>query len=322
MNRNSKIYIAGHTGLVGSAILRCLKKQGYLNFITRTHKELDLTDQKATADFFSKEKPEYVFLAAAKVGGIVPNITLPAQFLYENMQITANIIHQSYLNGVKKLLYLGSSCIYPKNARQPMKEEVLLAGYPEPTNEPYVIAKISAIKMCQSYNRQYGTNFIAVMPASLYGPGDHFDPEKSHVLPTLLRKFHEAKIQNKKEVIAWGTGKPRREFLYIDELAEGCAFMMKNFNPTKSQNEKGPIYLNIGPGKDISIRELANLIKKMIGFKGNIVWDKSKPDGVYRKLLNVEKINKLGWKYKIQLEDGLKKTYAWYLKSIKNGKSI
>lgn len=320
MNRNSNIYIAGHTGLVGSALLRCLKKQGYSNFVTRTHKELDLTDQKATADFFSKEKPEYVFLAAAKVGGIVPNITLPAQFLYENMQMTTNIIHQSYLHGVKKLLYLGSSCIYPKNARQPMKEEALLAGYPEPTNEPYVIAKISAIKMCQSYNRQYNKNFIAAMPASLYGPGDHFNLENSHVLPTLLRKCHEAKTQNKKEIIAWGSGKPRREFLYIDELAEGCIFMMKNFNPTKAQNEKGPIYLNIGPGEDISIRELADLIKKVIGFKGKIIWDKSKPDGVYRKLLNVEKINKLGWKYKIRLEDGLKKTYAWYLKSLENGK--
>lgn len=318
MNKNSKIYVAGHTGLVGSSILETLKKQGYKNFITRTHGQLDLVNQKTTAEFFAKEKPEYVFMAAAKVGGIIPNMTLPAQFIYENMQMTTNVIHQSYINGVKKLLYLGSSCIYPKDAKQPMKEECLLSGYPEPTNEPYVVAKISAVKMCQSYNRQYGTNFIVAMPASLYGPGDHFDLEKSHVLPTLLRKFHEAKTQNKKEVVVWGTGKPKRELLYISELAEGCILIMNNFNPTKKQNEKGEILLNIGPGEDIAIKDLAQLIKRVVGFKGKIVWNKSRPDGVYRKLLDTTKIQKFGWRHKINLEEGIGKTYDWYVNNIDN----
>jgi len=315
MKKNSKIYVAGHKGLVGSAILRTLKGRGYINFVTRTHKQLDLTDQKAVAVFFSKEKPEYVFLAAAKVGGIMSNILQPAQFLYENAQITNNIIHHSYLNGVKKLLFLGSSCIFPKDSPQPMKEEYLLSGYPESTNESYVIAKIVGIKMCQSYNRQYRTNFIAAMPSSLYGANDSFQPKKSHVLPALIKKFHEAKIKNKKEVVAWGTGRPRREFLHIDDLAEACLFLMKKFKPTKEQNERGEVFMNIGPGEDISIKELAKMVKRVVGFKGKIVWDRSKPDGVYQKVLNVNRAHKLGWRHKTDLEEGIKITYKWFIEN-------
>ena len=304
MNSYSKIYIAGHMGLVGSAIVRALKKQGYDNLILRTHSELDLLDQKATADFFKKEKPEYVFLAAAKVGGIMANKTYPADFIYQNLQIQNNIIHHSYLNGVKKLLFLGSSCIYPKLARQPIREEHLLTGELEPTNEPYAVAKIAGIKMCQTYNRQYGTNFISVMPTNLYGPNDNFDLENSHVLPAMIRKFHEAKISNQNEVVVWGTGAARREFLHVDDLADACVFLMNNYDDSE--------VINIGTGEDVSIKELAEMIKKITGFTGEIVWDASKPDGTPRKLLDVSRLHNLGWKHQINLPDGILSTYEFY----------
>ncbi len=304
MNKNSKIYVAGHRGLVGSAIVRGLIKQGYNNLITRTRQELDLLDSVAVADFFQKEKPEYIFLAAAKVGGILANNTYPANFIYENLTIQNNIIHNAYLNKAKKLLFLGSSCIYPKFAKQPIKEEYLLTGELEPTNKPYAIAKIAGIIMCESYNRQYKTNFISVMPTNLYGPGDNFDLKASHVLPALIRKFHEAKINNKKEVEVWGTGSPKREFLHVDDLADACIFLMNNYDDSE--------IVNIGTGKDISIKELAELIKDIVGFKGKIVWDTSKPDGTPRKLLDVSRLHKLGWKHKISLKEGIKMTYKWY----------
>lgn len=312
MEKTSKIYVAGHRGLVGSAIVRRLQSEGYNNLILKTHIELDLLDQKAVTDFFVTEKPEYVFLAAAKVGGIMANNTYPAQFIYENLQIQNNIIHNAYLNGVKKLLFLGSSCIYPRECPQPMKEEYLLTGLLEPTNEPYALAKIAGIKMCQSYNRQYGTNFIAVMPTNLYGPGDNFDLNNSHVLPALIRKFHEAKMRGDKEVVAWGTGSPRREFLYVDDMTDGCLFLMNNFNPTKEQNEKGEIFFNLGTGKDITIEELTEIIKNTVGFTGDIVWDDTKPDGMPVKLQNMTRMHDLGWKHKIELEEGLKNMYEWY----------
>lgn len=304
MNKNSKIYVAGHRGLVGSAIIRNLIKQGYNNLITKTRQELNLLDTQAAAEFFKKEKPEYIFLAAAKVGGIMANKTYPAQFIYENLQIQNNIIHQSYLNGVKKLLFLGSSCIYPRECPQPIKEEYLLTGPLEPTNEPYAIAKIAGIKMCQSYNREYGTNFISVMPTNLYGPNDNFDLANSHVLPALIRKFHEAKINSSESVKVWGTGNPKREFLHVDDLATACVFLMNNYDSSE--------IINIGTGIDILIRELVEIIKNIIGFKGKIKWDTTKPDGVSRKLLDVSKIHKLGWKHKINLEEGIKMTYEWY----------
>ncbi|KKS97845.1 MAG: NAD-dependent epimerase/dehydratase [Candidatus Giovannonibacteria bacterium GW2011_GWA1_43_15] len=291
-------------GLVGSAIVRALKKQGYDNLILRTHSELDLLDQKATADFFKKEKPEYVFLAAAKVGGIMANKTYPADFIYQNLQIQNNIIHHSYLNGVKKLLFLGSSCIYPKLARQPIREEHLLTGELEPTNEPYAVAKIAGIKMCQTYNRQYGTNFISVMPTNLYGPNDNFDLENSHVLPAMIRKFHEAKISNQNEVVVWGTGAARREFLHVDDLADACVFLMNNYDDSE--------VINIGTGEDVSIKELAEMIKKITGFTGEIVWDASKPDGTPRKLLDVSRLHNLGWKHQINLPNGILSTYEFY----------
>lgn len=316
MQKNSKIYIAGHRGLVGSALIRKMQDEGYTNLILRTHSELDLLSQSAVADFFEKEKPEYVFLAAAKVGGILANNTYPAQAIYENLQIQNNIIHQSYLNGVTKLLFLGSSCIYPKLCPQPMKEEYLLTGSLEPTNEPYALAKISGIKMCQSYNRQYGTNFIATMPTNLYGPNDNFDLKNSHVLPALIRKFHEAKIKGEKEVVAWGTGSPKREFLHVDDMADGCLFLMNNFNPTQEQNENGGIFMNLGVGEDISIKELTELVKKIVGFEGEVIWDSSKPDGTPQKLLDMTKMNSLGWKAQISLESGLKSVYGWYVKNI------
>lgn len=318
MQKNSKIYVAGHKGLVGSALVRKLQSEGYTNFVFRSFSELDLTDQKTTADFFASEKPEYVFLAAAKVGGVLANNNFPAQFIYENLQIQNNIIHNSYLNGVKKLLFLGSSCIYPRESAQPMKEEYLLTGLLETTNEPYAIAKIAGIKMCQSYNRQYGTNFIAVMPTNLYGSGDNFDLNNSHVIPALIRKFHEGKINNAYEVEVWGTGRARREFLFVDDMADGCLFLMNNFNPTKDQNERGEIFFNLGTGIDLNIDELAGLIKKVIGFEGKIKFDHSKPDGTPQKLLDVSKINSLGWKYKIELEEGLRMAYQWYNEHAKN----
>jgi len=313
MEKTSKIYVAGHRGLVGSAIVRKLQAEGYNNLVLRTHTELDLLNQQAVIDFFAKEKPEYVFLAAAKVGGILANNTYPADFIYQNLQIQNNIIHQSYLNGVKKLLFLGSSCIYPRECPQPMKEEYLLTGLLEPTNEPYALAKIAGIKMCQSYNRQYGTNFIAVMPTNLYGEGDNFDLQNSHVLPALIRKFHEAKIKGEKEVVAWGTGSPRREFLYVDDMADGCLFLMNNFNPSKELNEQGDIFFNLGTGTDVAIKELTEIVKHVVGFKGEILWETTQPDGTPQKLQDINKMQALGWQAKINLIEGIKKTYDWYV---------
>jgi GDP-L-fucose synthase len=307
MNPSSKIYIAGHTGLVGSAILQCLQSQGYNNLIFRTHVELDLEIQKDVADFFEKERPECVFLAAAKVGGIYANNTYPADFIYNNLIIQANFIHSAYKYGVKKLLFLGSSCIYPRLAPQPMKEEYLLTGLLEPTNEPYALAKIAGIKMCQAYNRQYGTNFISVMPTNLYGPNDNYDLMDSHVLPALIRRFHEAKIQEFPFMEVWGTGTPRREFMYSLDMAEACIFLMENY-------DSGDI-INIGTGEDITIRELADLISEVIGYKGEIRWDNTKPDGTPQKLLDVSRLHRLGWKHKTSIKDGLRLTYQDFLKT-------
>jgi len=315
MEKDSKIYIAGHTGMVGSAIVRKLKEEGYLNLVLLTSKELDLINQQSVIDFFEKEKPEYVFLAAAKVGGIEANNTYRAQFLYENLMIQNNVIHQSYVHGVKKLLFLASSCIYPKLAPQPIKEAYLLTGKPEPTNEPYSIAKIAGVKMCENYNRQYGCDFISVMPTNLYGPNDNYDLETAHVLPALLRKFHEAKMQEEKMVGArsepvdarsepvelWGSGNPLREFLHVDDLAEACSHLMQTY--------RGNTSVNIGTGKDISIKELAELIKEIVGYKGEIIWNKDKPDGTPRKLLDVSLIHSLGWKHTIELKEGILEVY-------------
>ena len=304
MEKDSKIYIAGHRGLVGSAIVRTLKKQGYTNLILQTHKELDLLEQKAVLNFFFKEKPEYVFLAAAKVGGIMANQTYPGDFIRENLLIQLSIIESAHIAKVKKLLFLGSSCIYPKMAPQPIKEEYFLTGELEETNKAYAVAKIAGIIMCQSYNKQYDTNFISVMPTNLYGQGDNFNLENSHVLPALIRKFHEAKKDNKKEVVLWGTGSPKREFLHVDDLAESCVFLMIDYNDSE--------IINIGTGADLSISELAEKIKKVVGFNGKIVFDKTKPDGTPRKLLDVSRINSLGWKHSIELDEGLSMTYEWY----------
>jgi len=324
MQKNSKIYIAGHRGLVGSAIVKSLKKKGYTNLIYKTHKELDLMNQLAVEDFFQREKPEYVILAAAKVGGIVANNTYRADFIYENLQIQNNVIHQSYLNGVKKLLFLGSTCIYPKNCPQPMKEEYLLTSELEYTNEPYAIAKIAGIKMCESYNLQYGTNFISVMPTNLYGPNDNFDLETSHVLPALIRKIHEAKLNEEKEVEIWGSGKPRREFLYSEDMADACVFLMENIDfkdivtarhsqlDWESNKEIRNTHINIGTGIDISIQELAETIKTVVGYKGKFYFNTSKPDGTMVKLTDPSKLNALGWKHTTGLEDGIKKMYKWY----------
>lgn len=304
MNKDSKIYVAGHKGLVGSAIMRKLQQEGYTNIITRTHKELDLTNQAQTQEFFEKEKPEYVFLAAAKVGGIHANNTYPADFAYINTMIESNVIKASYDYDVKKLLFLGSSCIYPKLCPQPIKEEYLLTGPLEKTNEAYAIAKIAGLKMCQYFNRQYGTNYISVMPTNLYGPNDNFDLETSHVLPALIRKFHEAKINNKPYVEVWGTGTPRREFLHVDDLADAVIYLMNNYD----ENEP----LNIGTGKDITIKELAELIKEIVGYEGEIKFDTTKPDGTPRKLLDVSRLHATGWKHKIELREGIQSTYEWF----------
>lgn len=305
MKTTSKIYVAGHRGLVGSALVRTLKSQGYDNLVLKTREELDLINQKATADFFVSEKPEYVFLAAAKVGGIIANSKYQANFIYENLTIQNNIIHNAYLNGVKKLLFLGSSCIYPKNCRQPIKEEYLFGGELEQTNKPYAIAKIAGIIACQSYNRQYENNFISVMPTNLYGPNDNFDLENSHVLPALIRKFYEAKLSGKNNVVLWGSGNPKREFLHVDDLAEACLFLMNNYDDSE--------IINIGTGEDILIKELAEIIKIIIGFEGKIFWDTTKPDGTARKLLDVSKIHQLGWRHRIGLEDGVKAAFNWFL---------
>jgi GDP-L-fucose synthase len=308
MRKNVRIYVAGHRGLVGSAILRKLRAEGYSNLLVRTHKELDLMRQAEVEAFFKTEKPEYVFLAAAKVGGILANNTYPAEFIYQNLLIQSHVIHNAYRAGVKKLLFLGSSCIYPRDCPQPMKEEYLLSGKLEPTNEPYAIAKIAGIKMCQSYNRQYGTKFVSVMPTNVYGPGDNFDLETSHALPALIRKFHEAKESDKKSVTVWGTGTPRREFLHVDDLADACLFLMKHYD----ENEM----INIGVGNDITLRELAELIKDIVGFRGDIRYDRSKPDGTPRKLLDVGKLEAFGWQPKISLREGIEMTYRWYKEKV------
>jgi GDP-L-fucose synthase len=301
MEATSKIFIAGHRGMVGSAILRKLDREGYLNLLTRTSSELDLKDQQAVADFFTKEKPEYVFLAAAKVGGIIANDTFRADFLYENLSIQNNVIHQSYLNGVKKLMFLGSSCIYPKHAPQPLKEEYLLTGLLEKTNEPYAIAKIAGIKMCEAYRAQYGCNFISLMPTNLYGFNDNYHPQNAHVLPALIRKFHEAKSSSADHVVILGTGSPMREFLFSDDLANACYFLMKNYNEAD--------IINVGTGEELTIKDLALLIKKVIGFEGDLVFDLSRPDGTPRKLLDVSKLHSKGWKHEIKLEEGIRMVY-------------
>ncbi len=315
MNKNAKIYIAGHRGLVGSALMRQLQTQGYSNIVTRTHSEVDLTNQTLVAEFFAAEQPEYVILAAAKVGGIYANSTYPAEFIQENLAIQSNVIHQASLAGVKRLLFLGSSCIYPRDCPQPIKEEYLLTGPLEPTNRPYALAKIAGIEMCWSYNRQYGTQFLAMMPTNLYGPGDNYHPENSHVIPAMIRKFHEAKINNQDAVTIWGTGTPKREFLYSDDMAEACVLMMnlndEQFKPllAADRNDGLPPLLNLGSGNDLTIAELANLIKEVVGFEGEIVLDSTKPDGTMRKLMDSARLNQLGWGVKMQLKDGLTSAY-------------
>lgn len=345
MRKDAKIYIAGHRGLVGSAILQNLKDKGYHNLITKTHNELDLTEQTAVTDFFKHEKPDYVFLAAAKVGGIVANNNYRADFIYQNMMIQNNVIHHSYLNGVKKLMFLGSTCIYPKHSPQPMKESYLLTDILEYTNEPYAIAKIAGIKMCESYNLQYGTNFISVMPTNLYGPNDNFDLEKSHVLPALIRKIHLAKLLNEGQTGAvlkdtghstyeeakrylldfgvtentveiWGTGKPKREFLWSKDMADACVFIMEqvDFKDLTSEGQSAirNTHINIGTGEDISISDLAEMVKSIVGFKGELIYNTSKPDGTLRKLTDVTKLNALGWKHQMELQNGIEELYNWY----------
>ena len=305
MNKKSRIYVAGHGGLVGAAIVRRLKKAGYDNLILRTHEEMDLTRQGSVEAFFEEERPDYVFLAAAKVGGILANATYPADFIYQNLLMETNIIHAAYVYGVKKLLFLGSSCIYPKHCPQPMKEEHLLSGYLESSNEPYAVAKIAGIKMCQAYNRQYGTCFISLMPTNLYGSGDNFDLETSHVLPALIRKFHEAKIGGNASVEIWGTGKPRREFLHVDDLADACLFLINYYEETE--------IVNVGVGKELSIRDLAEMIAEVVQFDGDLRFDATKPDGTPLKMLDVSKLTALGWQAKMPLKEGIRRTYQYYV---------
>ena len=305
MKENAKIYIAGHRGMVGSAILKTLELQGFHNFVTRTSSELDLRNQQAVFDFFEREKPEYVFLAAAKVGGIVANNTYRAEFIYDNICLQSNVIHAAYMNNVKKLMFLGSSCIYPKMAPQPMSEDSLLTGMLEPTNEPYAVAKIAGIKMCEAYRDQYNCNFISVMTTNLYGSNDNYDLQNSHVLPAMIRKFHEAKLEGKEKVEIWGTGAPKREFLHADDMADACVFLMKTYD--------GKGFLNIGTGEDISIKDLALLVKKVVGFSGALHFDISKPDGTLRKLMNVDHLHNLGWKHTIELETGIAMAYEDFL---------
>lgn len=304
MKKNAKIFVAGHRGLVGSSIVRQLEQKGYANILVRTHKEIDLLDSDATRSFFHAERPEYVFLAAARVGGIMANNTFPADFIRDNLIVQTNVIHEAYKNDVKKLLFLGSSCIYPKLAPQPIKEEYLMSGPLEETNSAYAIAKIAGIEMCQAYHRQYGSNFISVMPTNLYGPNDNFSPGRSHVLPALLRRFHEAKLLHADEVTVWGTGKPKREFLHVDDLGNACVFLMETYDD--------PSIINIGTGEDVTIKELSELIASTVEYKGKITWDTTKPDGTPRKLLDVSKIHKLGWHHKTALPEGLADTYKWY----------
>ena len=307
MDLQSKIFVAGHNGLVGSAIVRTLKAQGYANLLLRSSKDLDLRQQQAVDDFFAQEKPDYVFLAAAKVGGIQANNTYRAEFLYENLMIEANVIHSAYRHQVQKLLFLGSSCIYPKLCPQPMREEYLLTGFLEPTNEPYAIAKIAGLKLCENYYRQYGVNFISAMPTNLYGINDNFDLANSHVLPALMRKFHEAKVNQSPTVTVWGTGEPLREFLYVDDLADALVFLMKNYTQME--------FVNVGTGDEVSIRELALTIKSVVGYPGEIEFDTSKPDGTPRKLLDVSRLKDLGWQAQTSLKEGIEKTYAWFLEN-------
>ncbi|HFF9301614.1 TPA: GDP-L-fucose synthase family protein [Clostridium perfringens] len=309
MNKNSKIYVAGHRGLVGSAIVRNLEEKGFNNIICRTHKELDLTNQNEVRRFFKEERPEYVFLAAAKVGGIHANNTYPADFIYENLMIQNNVIKAAHDFEVKKLLFLGSTCIYPKMAPQPIKEDYLLTGSLEETNEAYAVAKIAGLEMCKFFKRQYGDNFISCMPTNLYGPNDNFDLKNSHVLPALIRKFHEAKVNNSKVVEVWGTGKPLREFLYVDDMADACVFLMENYD--------GEQHVNIGTGVEVSIRELAETVKEVVGFEGELVFNTDMPDGTPRKLTTVDKLNGLGWKHKVDLENGIKMAYEWFLENYK-----
>ncbi|MDU1810055.1 GDP-L-fucose synthase [Clostridium perfringens] len=307
MNKNSKIYVAGHRGLVGSAIVRNLQEKGFNNIICRTHKELDLTNQNEVRRFFEEERPEYVFLAAAKVGGIHANNTYPADFIYENLMIQNNVIKAAHDFEVKKLLFLGSTCIYPKMAPQPIKEDYLLTGSLEETNEAYAVAKIAGLEMCKFFKRQYGDNFISCMPTNLYGPNDNFDLKNSHVLPALIRKFHEAKVNNSEVVEVWGTGKPLREFLYVDDMADACVFLMENYD--------GEQHVNIGTGVEVSIRELAETVKEVVGFAGELVFNTDMPDGTPRKLTTVDKLNGLGWKHKVDLNNGIKMTYKWFLEN-------
>ncbi|WP_053552369.1 GDP-L-fucose synthase family protein [Desulfuromonas soudanensis] len=319
MEKSAKIFVAGHGGLAGSAIVARLRAEGYDNLLLRTRAELDLLDQGAVRAFFAAERPEYVFLAAAKVGGIHANNTYPAEFLYENLTIQANVIHSAYLAGVRRLLFLGSSCIYPRLAPQPMQETDLLTGELEPTNEPYAIAKIAGLKMCEAYNRQYGTCFVAVMPTNLYGPGDNFHPENSHVLPALIRRFHEARLAGAPEVIVWGSGRPLREFLYIDEMADGSLFVMNLDESTLAEHllrYPRPCFVNLGSGVEVSIRQLAETVREVVGYGGRLTFDASKPDGAPRKLLDVSAMKALGWEAKVSLRQGVEETYAWFLKNV------
>jgi GDP-L-fucose synthase len=321
MDRGTKIYVAGHRGLVGSAIVRKLRAEGYDNLLLRTSKELDLRNQAAVSEFFANEKPDYVFLAAAKVGGIVANNAYPADFIYNNLMIQNNVIHNAYLTGVKRLLFLGSTCIYPKLAPQPMREEYLLTGPLEPTNDAYAIAKIAGITMCRSYNRQHGTRYLAAMPTNLYGPNDNFDLETSHVLPALIRKFHEAKIGNDEKVFVWGTGAPKREFLHVDDLADACLFLMdlteEKFGSLLAPGPQppAPALINVGSAEEVTIRELALMVKEVVGFAGDLVFDISKPDGTPRKLCDISRLHSLGWKHNIRLTEGLRGVYSWYLEN-------
>ena len=323
MDKQARIYVAGHKGLVGSAILRKLTTEGYRNIVTRTRRECDLTRQTEVEAFFETERPQFVFMAAAKVGGILANNTYPAEFIYQNLMIQTNVIHAAYRTSVAKLLFLGSSCIYPRECPQPMKEEYLLSGELEPTNEPYAIAKIAGIKMCQAYNRQYGTRFLSVMPTNLYGPGDNFDLQNSHVLPALIRKSHDAKIadesggtgdERKNAVTVWGTGAPRREFLYVDDLAEACLFVMNHY-------EENDI-INVGVGKDISVKELAELTRAVVGFEGDLIFDDSKPDGTPRKLLDVSRLRTLGWQSRTTLRQGIEQTYRWFVENVSEKRPV
>lgn len=315
MEKDARIYVAGHTGMVGSAIVRKLQSEGFDNLVLKTREELDLLDQRAVEGFYEEAKPEYVLVAAAKVGGIKANNERRAEFIYENLQIQSNLIHQAYSHTVKKLLFLGSSCIYPRSSPQPMKEEYLLTGELEPTNEPYALAKIAGIKMCESYYRQYGCQFFSLMPTNAYGPHDNFDLETAHVLPALMRKIHEAKVSDAREVIVWGSGKPRREFIHVDDIALACLFIMER--EFSEFYDKGLIHLNVGTGSDISIQDLVNLLTETIGFSGKVKYDKSMPDGMPRKLLDVSRINELGWHHSISLKEGIQATYDWYIKNCK-----